>query len=346
MKKFLIIVSFFMLLNNVHSISASSYIVYDMDSNRVLQSNNKDNQRLIASISKIMTAIIAIENGTLEDTITADKTILKGVGSSIYIEVGESLTLKDLLYGMMLRSGNDAAIMIANYISGSEEKFTKLMNDYAKKIGMNNTKFYNASGLENSDGLGNLSSAYDMAKLTSYAFKNKTFRKIFKTKFYETKSDKKSYSWYTKNKLLKYDYITGGKTGYTQKAKRTLVTTGYVNNTNIVIVTLNDSNDWNDHLTLYKSIKDNYKKVTLLTKNKSIPNNIFLDNKIYIKNNYSLLLKNTDEVDINYVLRNKSNNNVIGKVNIYVNNQIVYTTDIYISKAKKTLFDKIKEKLL
>ena len=254
MKKILLFIfSFFMLTKVSMAISASSYIVYDMDNNRVLKSYNENEQKLIASISKIMTAIIAIENGNIQQNVTVDKNILTAVGSSIYLEIGEKISLKDLLYGMMLRSGNDAATMIAINISGSMEKFAEKMNEYAKKLGMNNTTFYNSHGLENNDGVGNLSTAYDMALLTSYAMQNDIFKEIFKTKIYNAKSDKKSYTWQNKNKLLKYDYITGGKTGYTQKAKRTLVTTGYINNTNIVIVTLNDSNDWLDHQNLYEN---------------------------------------------------------------------------------------------
>ena len=342
MKKILLFIfSFFMLTKVSMAISASSYIVYDMDNNRVLKSYNENEQKLIASISKIMTAIIAIENGNIQPNVTVDKNILTAVGSSIYLEIGEKISLKDLLYGMMLRSGNDAATMIAINISGSMEKFAEKMNEYAKKLGMNNTTFYNSHGLENNDGVGNTSTAYDMALLTSYAMQNDIFKEIFKTKIYNAKSDKKSYTWQNKNKLLKYDYITGGKTGYTQKAKRTLVTTGYINNTNIVIVTLNDPNDWLDHRNLYENIKNNYQIIEVLNKKKfNLNNNIFIEDKLYIKDNYSILVneKEKNKLKIKYYLTNNDNydnNDIVGYVCVYLNNKEIYNENIYISVNKK-----------
>lgn len=342
MKKILLFIfSFFMLTKVSMAISANSYIVYDMDNNRVLKSYNENEQKLIASISKIMTAIIAIENGNIQQNVTVDKNILTAVGSSIYLEIGEKISLKDLLYGMMLRSGNDAATMIAINISGSMEKFAEKMNEYAKKLGMNNTTFYNSHGLENNDGIGNISTAYDMALLTSYAMQNDIFKEIFKTKIYNAKSDKKSYTWQNKNKLLKYDYITGGKTGYTQKAKRTLVTTGYINNTNIVIVTLNDPNDWLDHQNLYENIKNNYQNIEVLNKKKfNVNNNIFIEDKLYIKDNYSILVneKEKNKLKIKYYLTNNDNydnNDIVGYVCIYLNNKEIYNENIYISVNKK-----------
>ncbi|MDD5865419.1 MAG: D-alanyl-D-alanine carboxypeptidase [bacterium] len=342
MKKILLFIfSFFMLTKVSMAISASSYIVYDMDNNRVLKSYNENEQKLIASISKIMTAIIAIENGNLQQNVTVDKNILTAVGSSIYLEIGEKISLKDLLYGMMMRSGNDAATMIAINISGSMEKFAEKMNEYAKKLGMNNTTFYNSHGLENNDGIGNTSTAYDMALLTSYAMQNDIFKEIFKTKIYNAKSNKKSYTWQNKNKLLKYDYITGGKTGYTQKAKRTLVTTGYINNTNIVIVTLNDPDDWLDHQNLYENIKNNYQIIEVLNKKKfNLNNNIFIEDKLYIKDNYSILVneKEKNRLKIKYFLTNNDNydnNDIVGYVCVYLNNKEIYNENIYITVNKK-----------
>lgn len=340
MKKIIIFLLIIMPLN-VKGISASSYIVMDMDNNYVLEGSMVNSKRLIASTSKIMTAIIAIENGKLDDIITVDKSILSAVGSSIYLEIGEKISLKDLLYGMMLRSGNDAATMIAVHISGSMDKFAKLMNDYALKLGMKDSYFYNAHGLENNDGNGNISTCYDMALLTSYAFKNKTFKEIFGTKNYNAKSSKKSYNWLNKNKLLKYDYITGGKTGYTMKAKRTLVTTGYINNKNIVIVTLNDPNDWNDHINLYQKVQNEYQKINVLNKKKFkiLDDVVFIEDKLYIKNDYSILLKKSDinKLSIKYYLENKKykDGDIIGKVRVYYDNKEVYNDNVYIKKTSK-----------
>ena len=145
--------------------SASCYILMDMDTSRVITGKNIHSQRLIASITKIMTAVLAIESNRLDETVIVDESILKSYGSGIYIQVGEELTLRDLVYGLMLRSGNDAAWMISSFISGSEEKFVERMNAKAKEIGMKNTLFNNSSGLDNEKG--NYSTAYDMAILTS-----------------------------------------------------------------------------------------------------------------------------------------------------------------------------------
>ena len=232
--------------------------------------------------------------------------------------------------------------MIAIHVSGSMEKFTEKMNEYAKKIGMKNTLFYNSHGLENKDGLGNTSTAYDMAVLTTYAMQNDKFRKIFGTKNYNCKSDRKNYSWQNKNKLLKYDYVTGGKTGYTKKAKRTLVTTGLINGTNIVIVTLNDSNDWETHKTSYKYIKKNYKNEKILNKNKFSldTKNLFIEDTLYIKNNFNLLINNSEKklIKIKYFIKkdsNYDNDDIVGYASIYLNNKEVGNEDIYIKKGKR-----------
>ena len=160
----------------------------DMDSNRILYEKNIDEQRLIASITKIMTAIIAIESGKLDEKVTVGDEVLKMYGSNIYIEVGEEITLRDLVYGLMLRSGNDAAVVIATYISGDEIKFVEKMNEKAKEVGMKNTIFNNCHGLD--ENTQNKSTAYDMALLSSYAFKNPIYRKVVGTKKYKVKNCK------------------------------------------------------------------------------------------------------------------------------------------------------------
>ena len=173
---------FFSCVVTTYAISdtAKSTIVMDMDSGRVLYEKNADEKRLIASITKIMTAVIAIENGNVNDYVTVGEEVLSMYGSSIYIKMGEKITLRDLLYGLMLRSGNDAAVVIANYISGSEEDFVKLMNNKAKEIGMKNTIYKNSHGLDEVSQ--NYSTAKDMAILSSYTNKIDLYKKIVSTK--------------------------------------------------------------------------------------------------------------------------------------------------------------------
>ena len=254
MKKLVIgFLSFFILPLNILAISAEKCVVMDLNSGRVLYNLNGNDERRIASITKIMTCLVAIMYSDLDKVVIVDEDILEAYGSSVYLSVGEEIKLRDLLYGLMLRSGNDAAIAIANTVAGSMENFVYLMNEYAKTIGMKNTRFINSHGLDK-NGDGNTSTAYDMALLTKVAMQNKTFREIFGTKNYKAKSNLKTYNWEGKNKLFKmYDYTTGGKTGYTDTARRTLVTTARKDNKNLVVVTLNDGNDFNDHKSLYET---------------------------------------------------------------------------------------------
>ncbi len=350
MKKLLIfIISLFVCLTNAKAISASSYIVMDMDNNDVIMGENIHEKRLIASITKIMTCIIAIENGDLDELVTVDDSIYKAVGSSIYLEVGEKITLKDLLYGMMLRSGNDAATMIARTIASSMPEFAKMMNDKAHELKMDDSYFINSHGLENDKGEGNKSSAYDMAILTSYAMKNKTFRKIFGTQNYTTKSSAKTYSWTSKNKLLRYDYITGGKTGFTKKARRTLVTTGTIEGKNIVIVTLNDGNDWNDHKNLYEDIKDNYLKLNILDKDnfKIIDDSVYIEDTLYIKNSFTKIVKKEDveNFKIKYYLKSDTSyqdKDNVGSANIYLNDKLIHSEPVYVKVGKVSFWNKVK----
>ena len=319
--------------------SAYEYVLMDMDTGRVLQSKNKDNPRLIASITKIMTAIIAIENKNISDIVKIDESIKKSYGSGIYVSTDEEITLKDLLYGLMLRSGNDAALAISNYVSGSEEEFTKLMNQKAKELNMKNTKFYNSSGLD-TETIGNVSTAYDMALLTKYAMQNDIYKEIVKTKKYISKTNLKTYVWHNKNKLLQYDYITGGKTGYTKRAKRTLVSTATKNNMNLVVVTLNDNDDWNTHKQLYNYAFTNYKKIKVLNKNNfKVKNDNYYPN-LYIKNDIYLTLKKgeTKSLVSHIKLEKKKkykNNDKVGINYIYLGNELVHTEPIYVKKRNK-----------
>ena len=202
MKKILVIILIILLCPYYVYASTSSayeYILMDANTKRVLAGKNYHTPLLIASITKIMTCILAIESNKLNDTVKVTDIINKSYGSGIYIEVGEEISLKDLLYGLMLRSGNDAALMVAEYVGGNIPKFVEMMNNKAKEIGMTNTIFVNPSGLDNSDS-GNYSTAYDMALLTQYAMKNKEYRNIVKTKNYKVKTNKKTYIWKNKNK--------------------------------------------------------------------------------------------------------------------------------------------------
>lgn len=341
MKKIILfLLCLFLLIPNIKASTntAYEYILMDMDSGRILQSKNMNNPKLIASITKIMTAIIAIENKNVNDIVKVDESIKESYGSGIYISVGEEIKLIDLLYGLMLRSGNDAALAISNYVSSSEEEFVKLMNKKAKELGMKNTIFYNSSGLDTKT-IGNKSTAYDMALLTKYAMQNKIYKSIVKTKKYISKTNLKTYVWHNKNKLLQYDYITGGKTGYTDRAKRTLVSTATKDNMNLVVVTIQDSDDWNTHKSLYEMAFKNYKSIKVLNKRNFQVLKDKYYKKLYIKNDVYLTLKKGESKSlVSHIKLEKKkkykNNDIVGNNYIYLGNKLVHTEPIYVRKKK------------
>lgn len=242
--------------------------------------------------------------------------------------------------------------MIATHIAGSEEEFVKLMNKKAEELGMKNTTFYNSSGLPTPSG--NYSSVYDMALLTKYAMKNDIYREIVSTEKHKVKTNKKTYIWNNKNKLLKYNYITGGKTGYTEESGRTLVSTAAINNLNLIVVTIRDSDDWNTHIELYNYVKENYHGYKVLSKSKFkiIGETNYPNASFYIKNDIYLPLKKNEKQNlISHIILEKkeyfSNDQKIGINQIYLDNKLLYEEPIYITKnlnkTKKSVFQKLKE---
>lgn len=334
--------------------SATSAILMDQDSGRILYAHNIHEVRSVASISKVMTALLAVESGKLKDKVTIGDEISGAHGSGIYIKKGEVLTLEDLVYGLMLRSGNDASLAIAHYVSGSVDNFVNQMNQRAVELGMKNTTFYNPNGLDDEEE-GNYSTAYDMAILMSYAMQNKEFAKITGTKKYKLKTNMNTYIWYNKNKLLnQYSNATGGKTGFTKKARRTLVTTASSNQLNLVAVTLNDGNDFNDHKSLFEYGFSNYKNYLVLEKGPlSLEEDYYKNYNVYIKHKitYPLQGNEKDTLNIKYqLIKNKSihEETEIGKIYLYLGDKEVKTEPIYASsiekiETKKGFFTKIKE---
>ena len=349
MKKLVLILLLLIPINiKAYTSSAYSVVLMDMDNLNVIYSQNKDEIRSVASISKIMTAIVAIENADINSTVTIGDEITKAYGSGIYIKQGEEITLESLLYGLMLRSGNDAALAIAKYVGGDIDNFVKMMNEKALKIGMKNTTFNNPHGLDENGG--NLSTAYDMALLTSYAMKNEEYKKIVSTKKYTLRTNMNYYSWFNKHKLLhSHNYITGGKTGFTDIAKRTLVTTASKDNINLVVVTLNDGNDFLDHINLFEEAFANYTNYNILKKGeiKIIDENYYTD-KLYINNDFNYSLDNNKENNIllNFKLekkKNYNNNDEVGVVEVLINGEKVHEEKIYVLKKETLSFwDKLK----
>ena len=317
----------------------ASLCVMDTDTKRLLSSYGEDEVRLIASTTKIMTSLVVINNvDDLNEVVEVPESVLKSFGSGIYIEVGEHIKVIDLLYGLMLRSGNDAAITLADYVGGSMEGFALLMNEYAKNIGMLHTNFINSSGLENEEGEGNTSTCYDMALLMSEATKNKTLMKIMSTKHYIVKTDYKAYDWHNKNKLLtQYKYTTGGKTGYTKKAYRTLVTSATKDHKNLAVVTLGEKDDFAKHQQAYEAAFKKYKLVNVVNAK------TFLKKEGYQVNKDINMLLTEDEikkvkVDVTYTndIRSRS-----GYVTVSLNNKTYYQEDFFLRKEKKNVMSVI-----
>lgn len=336
MKK-IILFSLLLCLNIEVCHAATSSIVMDIDSGRVLYEKNVHEKRLIASITKIMTAILTIENNqNLNKKVKIGNEILTMYGTNIYIEVGEKMKVIDLLYGLMLRSGNDSAIALATYTSQSEEEFVKLMNKKAQELGMSNTSFQNSHGLD--DYTTNISTAYDMALLSSYAYKNETYLEISKTKKYVAKTKNKTYLWYNRNKLLtSYEYCTGGKNGYTPDAGRTLVTTASKDNLNLTVVTLNDPNEYDTHTYLYNQTFENYKNYTIIDKNNFSIDKTFYDGEAYIKESftYPLTEEEIDQITTKVNIYKTITSDVIGEIKIELNNDQIGTIPIYNNLTKK-----------
>lgn len=351
MKKIFVVIILSLILNvsKVYALdTAKSTIVMDTNSGRILYEKNKDDKRLIASITKIMTAVIAIENKNLNSIVTIGDEVLPMYGSNIYITPNEKMTLKDLLYGLILRSGNDAAVAIATYVSGTEEKFVKLMNKKAQELGMTNTIFNNCTGLD--DDTQNYSTAYDMALLSSYANTLMEYCEIAGTKKWTVQENDKTYIWYNRNKLLnEYKYAYGGKTGYTPKAGKTFVSTAEKDNLKLTIVSLNDSDMYKNHEDLYDYYFSKYKNVLLIDKDEININNNGYNGTLYVEEDfyYPLTEKEQEKIKIDleiYKLKEYKNNSKVGEIIVKLDNDEIYKENILIRKnetKKESLFTKI-----
>jgi len=223
MKKLLILIFTLIMSTNVYAaeldIVSRAAVLMDCKTGRVLWQKNMNEEMAMASTTKIMTAIIALESGMLEDTVAASKNAASAPKVKMGLQTGEKHRLYDLLYPLMLESSNDAAVAIAEHIGGSIEGFAEMMNSKAKEIGAENTEFVTPNGLDKDN---HHSTAYDMALIAGYALENDEFMKIINTKSITIplkNMEEKQYSFYNKNRLLsEFDGAIGVKTGYTNKA--------------------------------------------------------------------------------------------------------------------------------
>lgn len=232
------------------SVSAAAAIVVNAATGEVLYSQNETLKLPMASTTKIMTAILLLENADLEKEITTTTEMVTVEGSSMGLLPGDTVSYRTLLYGMMLPSGNDAATTVAVSLGGSLEGFSIMMNKKAAELNMDNTNFVTPSGL---DSKLHYSTVEDLANLSVYAMKNEIFREVVSTKEISVEYGNPPYrrSLYGHNKLLdNYTYATGVKTGYTSKSGRCLVSSAKKGNAELIAVTLNDSNTVSSHVSL------------------------------------------------------------------------------------------------
>jgi serine-type D-Ala-D-Ala carboxypeptidase (penicillin-binding protein 5/6) len=330
------------------SVSAQSAILMEQSTGRVLFEKDAYKPKRIASITKIMTAILAIESGKMDEMVKVSENAVRTEGSSIYLKPGEKIKLRDLVYGLMLRSGNDAAVAIAEHVGGSLEGFVYMMNQKAEEIGMKNTEFANPHGLDDHEN--HYSTAYDMALLTRYAMNNEDFREISGTKVHRAPNPTESWDrkWTNKNRLLTelYEKSTGGKTGYTKRAKRTLVSTATKGELDLIAVTLNAPDDWDDHIQMFERGFKTYQLVEVLSEGtiKEV-NDSFYKKKVYLKHGfaYPATSKEKENFHVEFKLQkpseewedNRGAPEIVGKATVYFNDKRVKDMPIYFRQEQK-----------
>lgn len=239
------------------AISAEHAIVLDANSGRVLYEKAADEKSLIASTTKIMTGLVVCEQCNVLDRVEIMPEAVGIEGSSMYLKEGEVLTVQELLYGLLLQSGNDAAVALAIYCGGTVEGFAQMMNDKARALGMENTHFENPNGLDSQH---HYSTARDMAVLAAYAMENPIFAKTVSTKTVTIGSRVLT----NHNKLLwRYDGAEGIKTGFTKAAGRILVSSAQRGGRRLIAVTINAPDDWNDHAKLLDAGFDGFTEKTV-----------------------------------------------------------------------------------
>ena len=332
MKKILLVLIFLLCIN-----VKASVVVMDADSERILYSKDKSERKLIASTTKIMTTIIALENAKLSDKLKVGNEIQTVNGSMIYVKEGETFTLNDLLHGLMLQSGNDAAMIIASKTM-PYDNFIAQMNLKAHKLGMQNTTFENPHGLN--DDTKNYSTAEDMSKLMRYAIKNKDFLNITSTKKYKVDN----YIWYNKNKLLsEYKYLISGKIGYTKASGQVFVSAAKKDNKTLVIASIDESDKFNLHKNLYEKYFNEYERYKVLDKNTF---SFKVKNKnhdhYFIKNDFNMLLTKNEIKKLRISVNLNKNSNY---VDIYLDNNLIHSEKLYILKYQSRL-KKVKDLLL
>ena len=304
-------------------------VAYDRKSGKVIYGKNENKRSAMASTTKIMTSIILIENADLTQTVTISAKAAGTGGSRLGLKKNDKITMNDLLYGLMLESGNDAAVAIAENVGGSVEGFAELMNEKAKQLGLENTHFVTPHGLDDPE---HYTTAYELAKLADYALKNETFARVVNTKDYTVTINGYPKAISNTNELLGYlNGVNGVKTGFTNNAGRCLVTSVNRNGFEIITVVLQADTKkirTNDSINLIDYIYENYELVNIKNIVDEKFKNWILINKDRIQINkckYNNMELYMSELDNNIIPIKKSDKD---KINIEINNPYYFEAPI------------------
>lgn len=320
--------------------NAKGAILIEADTNKVLYEKNPDVKLPMASTTKIMTAILAIENLDLDTIVSVDERASGIEGSSMYLGVGEKISVRNLLYGLMLRSGNDAAIELSILVAGSTEKFAELMNEKAVEIGALDTNFVNPNGLPVDN---HYTTAHDLALIASYGMKNETFREVVSTQYIKMPWDGNTYDRVLKNKnkiLWKYDGGNGIKTGYTDEAGRCLVSAANRDGMQLICVVLNCPDMFTDSMNMLDYGFKNYERFKVLSSGEEL-------GEVKVNEGTSSMFKAAAPYDIMVTIKKSDEENIktnitipqtvdapitngqaVGSIEVTLDNDVLTTSDI------------------
>lgn len=331
------------------SSSGKAMCVVEKDSKRVLYSKNLNDKLPMASTTKVVTAITVLEHcNDLEQIIQVDDCSIGVEGTSIYLQHGETIKVKDLLYGLMLRSGNDAATALACHVGGSIEGFAKLMNELAVSVGANNSNFVNPHGLHHEN---HYTTAYDLALISAYALNNPIFKEIVSTRNYVIEATNKSDKRYLTNKnklLLNLEGCCGVKTGFTKKAGRCLVSACERDNATYVCVVLNCGPMFEESSALLNSCFNEFENVKIIDKNKEIYNEYVLDKdycKLYLYTNedfnYPLKKDEISKLKLEYKveLDDAKVGDEVGEIKVFLDKHLIKTIKLFTMNKIDKLID-------
>ncbi len=315
--------------------SAKASVLISADTLDVIYGENINSRLSMASTTKIMTALILAEQENLSKSVKITREMVMVEGSSMGLKVGDTVTYLDLIYGMLLASGNDAATATAYALGGSLDGFADMMNDKARQIGLKNTNFVTPSGLDDDN---HYSTAYDMAILTAYALKNRVFKEVCSTYVKTLEFGGERHTYQNHNRLLKErDDVIGVKTGFTKKSGRCLVTAAEREGVTLIAVTLSDGNDWNDHKKLIDYGFENVKSIDVETQ---IPDSVAVISgdcdrvklsatckKFTVSKSTNVKLKARILLP-SFIYSSVSAGETVGKIEYYFGDRLIYVSDI------------------